>query len=262
MRVRHVSPPPGESVLFSQRPPPPGYGGGRAPPWEERPTGLVPGQQSPWWSAALPGVPLPWRGCHVASKGSRLLTLWGCCVPLPSPLHPAFCLLPSALLTRQPDRDGEEPRFPLQPPGAGPAGAGAEPEPPCREPAGAGRLELCPAGAPGEAGHRHQAGDGEEVRVGREEAPSRLGPPSGARFHQHRPCGEALKAALPGPVLATGGRGLGDALPDRIRRRRRATREGCGAWRLGVPACISVSAPSPPQAAGCGDSVSAGEGGG
>ena len=64
---------------------------------------------------------------------------------------------------RKSHHNGEEPRVPLQPPGAGARGAGEDPV--GRDPGGAGGLDLCPARASGEAGNRHEAGDGEKVDV-------------------------------------------------------------------------------------------------
>ena len=62
---------------------------------------------------------------------------------------------------REPHHPGEEPRVPLQPPGAGPGGAGEDAL--RRDPRGACGLGLRPERAAGQAGHRHEAGDGPEV---------------------------------------------------------------------------------------------------
>ena len=73
----------------------------------------------------------------------------------------SVCVCVFACVARLPHRDGEEPRVPVHPPGAGPPGAGAQR---LGGAAGGARgLELRPEGAAGEAGDRHQAGDGEEV---------------------------------------------------------------------------------------------------
>lgn len=84
--------------------------------------------------------------------------------PLPSPEAPQTKGSPapaSALSPRKPHHHGQEPRVPVQPPGAGAAGARAHA---LRGDAGRARgLGLRPARAAGEAGHRHEAGDGAEV---------------------------------------------------------------------------------------------------
>lgn len=66
---------------------------------------------------------------------------------------------------RSSHRHGQEPRVPLQPPGASEAGERAQRS--CRAAGGARGLELCPEGASGETRHRHQTGDGKEVKIAR-----------------------------------------------------------------------------------------------
>lgn len=75
-------------------------------------------------------------------------------------LHAYFCqcALPSF---RQPYHNGKESRVPLQPPRTGQGWKGENTI--CWDTSGTSGLDLCSERASGEAGHRHEAGDGEKV---------------------------------------------------------------------------------------------------